>query len=85
MARTSEMPRDYMARCAQFGRRGIFQYREELLAGCEYLRFIGAPFASEAAARAWDDSPGQFDPTAMLYFPTWEDAEGWLFSEEDER
>lgn len=77
----AELPRDYMVRCAQFNNRGIFQYREELLAGMEHLRFIGAVFPSEEAARAWDDAPGRFDPTAMLMFPTWEDAEAWLYSE----
>lgn len=77
----TEMPRDYMARCAQFHHKGIFQYREELLAGNEHLRFIGAVFRSEEAARRWDDTAGWFDPSAMLRFPTWEDAEAWLYSE----
>jgi len=74
-----ELPRDYMARAAQFGRRGIFQYREELIAGMEQLRFIGAVFADEETARRWDDRPGRFH--AWFAFDSWECAEAWLFSE----
>jgi len=71
-----ELPRDYMARCAQRGSRVIFQYREELITGMECLRFIGFQFTDEEAARRWDDRPAN-----LAYwdtFPTWEAADAWL-------
>jgi hypothetical protein len=77
-----ELPRDYMARCAQHGTRAIFQYREELLAGFEHLRFIGCQFVDAAAARRWDDRPGNLD--GWWSFPTWAAAEAWLVTCEEE-
>lgn len=72
-----EMPRDYMARCAQHGRRGIFQYREDLIVGgLEYLRFIGIEFASAEYARRWDDRT--MDHISWCALPSWESAETWL-------
>lgn len=71
-----EMPRAYMARCAQHGRRVIFQYKEHMVEGMEHLRFIGYQFTSEEAARRWDDRPGNLGSWWSL--PSWEAAEEWL-------
>lgn len=71
-----EMPRDYMKRCAQRADRVIFEYRDELIVGMEDLRYIGFVFASEEAARAWDDHPRNL--RGWWAFDSWEDAEFFL-------
>lgn len=75
-----EMPRDYMKRCAQFADRAIFQYRDDLVAGVEYMRFIGCWFTSAESAQRWDDAPGNL--RAWYAFETWEFAEAWLFGDD---
>jgi hypothetical protein len=80
-ALSPELPRDYMARCAQHGTRAIFQYRDDLIAGIEHLRFIGAEFVGHDTARRWDDRPGNL--SGWWAFPSWEAAEAWLFQAEN--
>lgn len=83
MSTLTELPRDYMARCAQSGRKGAFEYLDRLIGpGEEHLRFIGGLFASETAARRWDDRPGNL--VAWWGFPTWEACEVWLYGDADE-
>ena len=72
---STEMPRKYMARCAQCGRKGIFEYHEKLIVGWEHLHYIGYLFRDEAAARSWDDS----ERPDWWSFPSWENAEAWLY------
>jgi hypothetical protein len=79
----NELPHPYMQRCAQLANRGIFEYRDDLIANYEHLRFIGAEFADEHAAQAWDDRPGQVYIDSIVSFPSWKHAEAWLYEVSD--
>ena len=78
----AELPRDFMRRAAQCGRRGLFQYHDRHVPpGWEHLRFVGATFATAEAARRWDDSGTNL--TATRVFPSWDDGLAWLYAEEE--
>jgi len=86
----NETPIDYAARVAQCGRRLIFQNRnvlslhERLQAkGIVHPRpwpmeFQGETFASAEQARREFRGGG-----ATRFFDTWEEAEAWLYEEDD--
>jgi hypothetical protein len=83
-----ELPRDFMTRFAQSGKRIIWEYRDELLAGTaltgnmEALRYVGYEFASAEAARKVDDRPENL--VAWFTFPTWAAAEVWMRADPQE-
>lgn len=82
--RDPEIPRDFMARFAQCGKRTIFEYRAELLQSPEddALRCIGHIFRDADAARRCDDRPGNL--VAWRPFPTWDAAVAWLYADAQE-